>query len=68
MMDYELLQRRPDSVAIVATVAAGTLAQATRKLYRAQGVQPPQAAALGYFVKPAPAKNNQQKANHENYR
>jgi hypothetical protein len=54
MTNYELLQRRPDSVAIVATVAAGTLAQATRKLYRANGLQAQQAAAQGYTVKPAP--------------
>jgi hypothetical protein len=52
--NYELLQRRPEGVAIVATVSAGTLAQATRKLYRSKGLQAPQAPAQGYFVQPQP--------------
>lgn len=57
MTNYELLQTRPDSVAVLGTATAGTLAQATRKLYRAHGVQPQQAPAQGYTVRAvAPSK------------
>ena len=60
MTNYELLQTRPDSVAVLGTATAGTLAQATRKLYRAHGVQAQQAPAQGYTVRAvAPAKTTQ---------
>lgn len=52
MTTYELLQRRPDATAVLGTAQAGTLAQATRKLYRAHAVQAPQARAQGYIVQP----------------
>lgn len=59
MTTYELLQSRPDATAILGTVTAGTLAQATRKLYRAHGVQAQQAPAQGYYVQPVKVQKAQ---------
>lgn len=66
MTTYELLQKRPDATAVLGTVQAGTLAQATRKLYRAHAVQAPQARAQGYIVQPTAAPKRIQGAFHGN--
>lgn len=54
---YELMHKQASGTVLLGTASAGTLAQATRKLYRAHNVWAPTAAAQGYTVQPArPAK------------
>lgn len=50
MNTYALIRRREDAIAVVASVQASTQGQATRRLYRANRIDPIKAASLGFFV------------------